>query len=464
MRHFLALAIVLGVFTAKGQRVFSEFVFGTHLSERLRSVVQHSSKDLYSAGYAFNEVTQKFNVTFHKTAENGDLVWSKTFESSYNQYALTINLTADGNLILCGEAETANDDLDFLIMKLDTSGSIIWSKIYGGPKTQSANYIEETKDGGFVLCGFVSDSYNTNDVYVSKIDRNANLIWETTFGGEDNDYGFMALELENGNFIVTSDSRSFGAGGYDVYLLMLDENGGIIWEKTFGDRFNNGCQGIMITNDGHLLSFGETEVYTGSPFDYFIEKIDFDGNSIWKKIIGGEGSDAAFAVVEGESGDFYFTGYSTVPGDLKNLVIFKTDSVGNLLWEERFGDAGINIGYDIRKSKELNRFFVAGFFTLEKEKNALIIFDDNKETGIARQRKSDLILYPNPVRDGKIFIETAEYFHWQLNSISGAKIDCGYSSTGQTFIEIPANTPPGMYVIQIWSSEVKSTKKIILAP
>jgi hypothetical protein len=464
MKKILALAIVFAFFKSYAQKTFSEMIFGDNSPEKLRSVFQHQSSDLFTAGYAFNSSAEKFNITLHKLDDKGNLLWSKLYERNFNQYALSINPTFDGNIILCGEAETQNNGLDFLIMKIDSSGNPVWTKIYGGNNNQSANYIEQTKDSGYVICGFTGDSFGSNDVYLAKADAEGNLIWEKTFGGPDNDYGFSAQELDNGDFIVTSDSRSFGAGGYDVYLLRLNASGEIIWEKTFGDRFNNGCQGIMVSKEGYFFSYGETEVYDGSPFDYFIEKIDGEGNSIWKRIFGGEGSDAAFAMAEGEDGSFYFTGYSTLPQQPKSLVIFKTDEDGIMLWEERFGKMGINLGYDIRRGIKKSDFFIVGMTTNEVEQNIFIHLQDKiSEIGIARQFENKSLVYPNPVTDRKIYVNLKGVFDWKIYSAGGNVIQSGKMQMDSTPLLIDDHIISGIYFIEFNTSEGKIIKKINLA-
>ena len=123
--------------------------------------------------------------------------------------------------------------------------------------------------------------------------------------------------------------------------------------------------GNINTSDNHYISYGETEIYPTSPFDFYVEKIDTNGTSVWKHLYGGIGADAAFSALETNDGGFVFTGYSNSynGGAPIDLVIFKIDSAGTFLWQHTYGSAGIDIGYEIIKSTVCTGFVITGYTT-----------------------------------------------------------------------------------------------------
>jgi hypothetical protein len=119
---------------------------------------------------------------------------------------------------------------------------------------------------------------------------------------------------------------------------------------------------LLIVSDGNYLSYGETEIYTNSPYDFFLEKIDSNGDSIWQYTYGGTGTDALFSVKEDTDGGFICTGYSnseTGSGPL-DLVIMKVDQNGIFQWQQTYGGSGIDIGYEIIKANDNSGFIITG--------------------------------------------------------------------------------------------------------
>ena len=444
-----------------GQPGFYEYSFGTLGSDKPKEILQYEDSTIYLIGYAYNVENNNNQIALHKLDKKGNLLWSKYYESLYNQYAFSINLTLDGNFIICGETETAFNNLDVIVLKLDTSGTIIWQKIFGENLNESAAYIEQTNDSGYILCGFKNDIYSSNDTYIAKLDAGGEVIWDEMIGGADNEVGSMILQLPEGGFILTSDARRAGDIDYDVHIAKLDENGNIIWDKLFGDDLQNGCQGILLTADGCYLSYGETEIYTYSPFDFFIEKIDSVGNSLWKKVFGGTASDAVFSVTETNEGDFVCTGYSSLPGEPLDLVVFKTSSAGDLIWLDHYGGPGIDIGYDIKKGFG-DVFIVTGFISNETEDNFILLIHDSLMVGEKLvTQESSFSIFPNPALDYINILSDIVPFNWEIYSINGELIDAGITEANLAHISLEKAQSNAICIIKVKNQKESIIKKVI---
>jgi hypothetical protein len=237
---------------------------------------------------------------------------------------------------------------------------------------------------------------------VLKLDANGDHVWDRTYGRNDNEYSDM-IHQAGTDYILTADTRSYGAGGYDVILYKLDSVGNEIWSQTYGDSLQNGCQGLLIVSDGNYLSYGETEIYTNSPYDFFLEKIDSNGDSIWQYTYGGTGTDALFSVKEDTDGGFICTGYSnseTGSGPL-DLVIMKVDQNGIFQWQQTYGGSGIDIGYEIIKANDNSGFIITGqTFNLTNEYYLLKVNPDGV-IGVP-EFKNEVVISegsPNPCND-----------------------------------------------------------------
>jgi hypothetical protein len=343
------------------QSTYFETVFGTAGNDVSRSVRQLSSGSIYVLGNSDSSMYGGTDVTLTKLDVHGNELWTMYYGTALNENGFYLNTTTDGNFVLAAERENSAGNLDVLVYKVDTSGSVLWSYMYATPVNETVRYIEQTSDGGYILAGSQNDAGGLYDMLALKLDAGGNYQWHQVYGRTDNDYADMIHQVGS-DYILTGDTKSYGAGGYDVILYSIDSMGIEIWSDTYGDSVQNGCQGLLLTSDGNYLSYGETEIYPASPFQFYLEKIDVSGNSLWRKTFGGTGADAVFSVREDPDGGFVCTGYSNSynSGAPLDLVIFKTDTAGNFLWEQTYGGPGIDIGYEIIHSFDGNGFIITG--------------------------------------------------------------------------------------------------------
>jgi hypothetical protein len=384
-----------------GQATYFEKVFGTNGNDVSRSVKQLSTGSIYVLGNSDSSMFGMTDITLTKLDSHGNELWTNYYGTSKTENGFYLNTTADGNFVFVGESETAVNNLDIFIYKVDTLGAIIWNKTYATPVNETAKYIEQTTDGGYIIAGSQNDSHGFYDMLALKLDSNGDYQWHQTFGRDYNDYADM-IHQQNGKYILTGDTKSFGAGGYDVMVFNLDSLGIENWSFTYGDSLQNGCQGLLIASDGNYISYGETEIFPSSAYDFYLEKIDTNGVSMWRKTFGGIGTDAIFSVKEDTDGGFVCTGYSnsyngSAPLD---LVILKADAAGNFLWKQTFGGPGIDIGYEIIKSVDNNGFIITGKTFVSDEQYYLLKLDTaGVVSGIANYQNNSEGLsdaFPNP--------------------------------------------------------------------
>lgn len=462
------LACHTAVNLSLAQNPFFEKTFGTPGSDLARSVKQLPDGTIYIAGFSNSGPYGGFDVSLSRLDRYGNLQWTKYYGDAFDNSCLYMNLCSDGNLVLTGEDQGTPDGLNAFTYKLDTAGNVIWHQVYSSPLNESFKYIEETSDGGFIMCGFQSDSFSSNDIYVIKTDGAGNLQWDQAYGGMDNDYADMIHEVPGG-YIVTADTKSMGAGGYDVYILKLDTAGNVTWDYTYGDQWQNGCQGLYITAQGKYLSYGETEIYQYSQFHFYVELIDTNGASIWRRTFGGTGADAAFSVAETQDGGFMLTGYSNsysnTPGPI-DLVVFKTDGAGYFQWAKPYGGEGVDLGYEIIPSID-NGFLITGkLFMNNNDEYYLLHLNQEGATAVPSvPAPENMLIYPNPAQN-----------HFTISSslIQPNSLLRIYSVDGSLALqkEIPLTDNqldiqhliPGTYIVEVVTGDNTYRKKMLIIP
>jgi hypothetical protein len=394
------VSIIFALFHQKGiAQQYFETKFGCAGLDNARSVKQLSSSSIFVAGYSDTASSGNIDFALHKLTKEGALVFTKYYGNLQVNNCLNMNLTNSSKIIMCGETYTSNINFDAQLLCLDTNGVTIWQTQFGDSlKNESLKYITETSDHFILTCGFVTDSSGSNDFLFVKLDSLGNIVWKKNYGDTLNNTANMCIELSNGNYALVGDTKS-SFGDYDVKLILTDKDGNIIWNNNFGNKLQNGSQGIFESTDQQLVFYGETEIAQASLFDFFVQKVNLNGVSSWRKTFGGAKSDALFNGIEVSDG-FVFTGYSNSynSGPL-NLVVLKTDTLANISWLRSFGGNAIDIGYSVIESKLNDGYYVSGISTVSgNTQNYLLHLTEQGYLDLITNERytKNVIIYPNP--------------------------------------------------------------------
>jgi predicted secreted protein len=126
-----------------------------------------------------------------------------------------------------------------------------WSKTYGGTNANVAYALVQTSDGGYALAGY-TNSFGAGgyDFWLVKTDSNGNMQWNKTYGGTGDDEAAALVQTTDGGYALAGYTNSFGAGGYDFWLVKTDSNGNMQWNKTYGGSGNDYASDLVRTSDG----------------------------------------------------------------------------------------------------------------------------------------------------------------------------------------------------------------------
>ena len=237
----------------------------------------------------------------------------------------------------------------------------VLEQTYGGSKDDIANAITPTKDGGFIVAGWTNSFGNgKKDIYLLKIDKYGNKVWEKTYGGRGDDRAYDITPTKDGGFIVAGWTNSFGNGKKDIYLLKIDKYGNKVWEKTYGGRGDDRAYDITPTKDGGFIVAGFTYSFGNGRKDIYILKIDKNGNKLWERTYGGRNSDIANSIIPTKDGGFIVAGFTYSFGNGKyDVYLIKIDKNLNKIWQKTYGRNEYEKVYDITPTKD-GGFIVVG--------------------------------------------------------------------------------------------------------
>ena len=212
---------------------------------------------------------------------SGTIQWERKFGGSSCSRGYEIQKTMDGGYIVIGMdiRESGWDKQDVYLVKTDANGHVEWSKSYGGSQRDEGISVKQTWDGGFIIAGY-TNSYGAGsfDGYLIKTDSDGNKIWEETYG----DVGyecFASLRITDNGYALAGYTQSVGAGGVDYYLVKTDFDGNVYWEKTYGGTSDDWCYHHCTTENGGFILSGRSYSFGGA----YVVGTDENGDIIWSK-------------------------------------------------------------------------------------------------------------------------------------------------------------------------------------
>lgn len=263
-----------------------------------------------------------------------NIQWQKSLGGSGNEIGGVICQTSDGGFIISSYSNSNNGDVsgnhgnyDYWIIKLDSMGIIQWQKSLGGTRHDNPSNIIQTIDGGYIVAGGTESNdgdvtghhsnsgINCVDAWVVKLDINGNIQWQKTLGGTSNDFLGTILQTTDGGYIIAGLSASIDGdvtgnhGGSDYWIVKLDSTGFLQWQKSLGGSQDDWASSIAQTTDGGYILTGNTSSNDGDvTFNHSIYIFD-----IW---------------------------------------IVKIDSIGNLQWQRSLGGTDEDYGLKIIQSSD----------------------------------------------------------------------------------------------------------------
>ncbi|MCH8305944.1 MAG: DUF1573 domain-containing protein [Candidatus Marinimicrobia bacterium] len=286
-------------------------------------------------------VTFLFHSVDDLSAQKPSILWDKNYGGQWDEFVENMQVTEDGNIIVFGTNSSIHPDgwWKMWLFKLDQNGELLWEKIYG----DSGDILwlrdgKETSDGGFILAGRYSSSRTgTNFEYVIKTDNMGNVEWETQKDDTSHPGSYYGvLETQDSNYVLVSSVFS-DSNSLDILLTKLDRNGNELWSRSYGDSSFEFGYSIIEAQDGGIVIAGFRNPIGDDPSHLLLLKTDSDGNLLWQKYHWEESSGAvAYDVKETFDQGFIIAGSKHKVGeDWDDGWVLKTDSIGDSVWSQQ---------------------------------------------------------------------------------------------------------------------------------
>ena len=321
------------------------------------------------------------NLTIHPTFNN--MYGGGFFEDLYASFE-----TSDGGFILGGKAfqnaitGNINDPFcgvsnsDYWIVKTDIDGNTEWDTLFGGSANEELYDMIETSDGGYALVGRSTSPASCDvpagnpfvyDAWVVKIDALGNILWTSRFGSTQGDNAKSIIETSDGGLLIGGDTMNIVDNAPDYWITKLDgTTGAILWDNSIGGDNFDFLEIVRETTDGFFLggysisgiSKDKMTANFGS-WDYWVIKVDLNGNYVWDISYGGSGNDQLWDMEVTSDGGLIIGGFSdSDPSVLPNNKTapniggedswaIKVNSAGAITWDRSYGGVDLDRIYSV---------------------------------------------------------------------------------------------------------------------
>ncbi len=318
--------------------------------------------------FKYHLVVTLFLLLQNLAAQSLGLIWEKTYDAGDLEYPAVVITSSDTSLLICGnKINTVDGSSDILLILTDSFGNILWQKLYGGTGDDVSASASETPDKNYLVIGSTNSFSNMTsdyDIYLLKLTMSGDTLWTKTVGTDSTyERAYSSIITSDNNILVVGSIQSFSNGIQNMLVIKMDQNGNIIWEKSFGGDVVEIGESVLETADNGFIITGETTSFgIATPFytNVYLVRIDANGDSLWTRYYGNTWYDYSRSIIAVDNNSYIVSGwYATNGAEVSDFYALRIQDNGDTTWTRLYGGGGWEYSYDIVK-KGNNDFILIG--------------------------------------------------------------------------------------------------------
>jgi hypothetical protein len=294
--------------TADGSPLWSQ-TFGGPFPESGQAVLEVSTGGFVIAGYTYTDITG-LDIWLLRIGASGNLIWNKTYGSILDDSCASVVEVSTGGFALGGTTEYLGSfSGDFWLLRTTGSGAHLWNQTYGGTERDVCEAVIEVDSGGFLMAGWTTSlGFGAADVWLVRTDANGNFLWSRNYGAKLDDKVYSMIEVSTGGFLLVGGTQSYGVGQTDVWLIRTDAFGNMVWNQTFGGPLFDEGKSVVELSTGEFALVAATTSYGAGVSDVWLLVTNSTGSMLWNQTYGGTNVDLGFQLTTVSTGGFAIIG------------------------------------------------------------------------------------------------------------------------------------------------------------
>ena len=301
--------------------------FGGSGAESANAVRLTADGGYILAGYTNSPGSAGYDFYVVKTDGTGGLQWAKTYGGAGDDYANDILVVSGGYFIL---GSTSTGGTDMLLMMIGFAGNVLGSKTYGGAGAEVGESIAPVTGGGCVLAGWTT-SFGAGgvDAYLVKVDNGGEVVWSKTYGGTKSEYTYAVAPRHSGFGYVLGGTANSATQGDEIFFAVTDNDGNGVGAPFGWNKYEHARDVISVSDNGSVFA-GDTNSFGAGSKDFCLVKLSSTSGREWEKAFGGTKDDGAQALVQAPDGGFVLAGYTESFGaGGRDMYVVKTNANGD---------------------------------------------------------------------------------------------------------------------------------------
>ena len=257
-----------------------ERILGDLGNDKARTVATTGDGHILVAGTSQQSGSSNDDGWLMQLRQDGTVLWENRYGGPEDNGIFHVTALMDGGIAAVGYADKGGEEsYQLWILRLDAKGNKLWERFLGHGQFDAGTSVVATSDGGLIVAGTTSaDAFQRDDAWVLRFEADGRLAWEKVFEGEGRDGAWAIAAMPQGIYVIAAATASYGAGSTDAWLVAIDDQGEVQWERIYGGPLWDRPTSLAVTTDGGGLILGGYTTSSGAGYeDYWILRLDENG-------------------------------------------------------------------------------------------------------------------------------------------------------------------------------------------